>query len=120
MSSEFGKCKVCTYGVVLTLLCEKYTKELHLKKGQHKPDIELHYLLETLRDSGCSNILVSKFLIYFSFQNSTMPRLKDGLSFKPLLSSYSAVVFHHTVVFLLLTQCCAGNLHTNTTNVSKE
>ncbi|XP_073331763.1 butyrophilin subfamily 3 member A3-like [Pagrus major] len=36
-----------------------------------------------------------------------MPRLKEGPSFKPLLSSFSAVVFH-TVVFLHLTQHCAG------------
>ncbi|XP_051251129.1 butyrophilin subfamily 3 member A2 [Dicentrarchus labrax] len=37
-----------------------------------------------------------------------MPLLKDGLSFKPLLSSFTDVVFYHSVVVLLLTQCCAG------------
>ncbi|XP_051251108.1 butyrophilin subfamily 1 member A1-like isoform X1 [Dicentrarchus labrax] len=37
-----------------------------------------------------------------------MPLLKDGLSFKPLLSSFTDVVFHHSVFILLLTQCCAG------------
>uniref|UniRef100_A0A671UV53 Butyrophilin subfamily 1 member A1-like n=1 Tax=Sparus aurata TaxID=8175 RepID=A0A671UV53_SPAAU len=36
-----------------------------------------------------------------------MPRLKEELSFKPLLSSFNTVVFH-TVVFLHLTQPCAG------------
>uniref|UniRef100_A0A671UVQ2 Butyrophilin subfamily 1 member A1-like n=1 Tax=Sparus aurata TaxID=8175 RepID=A0A671UVQ2_SPAAU len=36
-----------------------------------------------------------------------MPHLKEGLAFKPLLSYFSAVVFH-TVVFLHLTQPCAG------------
>ena len=49
-------------------------------------------------------------LIYFSFHFSTMPLLKERLFHKPLLSSFSAMVFH-TVVFLHLTQPCAGNLH---------
>ncbi|XP_036969056.1 butyrophilin subfamily 3 member A2-like [Acanthopagrus latus] len=37
----------------------------------------------------------------------TMPHLKEGLSFKLLLSSFSSVVFH-TVVFLHLLWPCAG------------
>ena len=58
----------------------------------------------------CLYLKVSQ-LIYPSFHDSTMPHLKDGLLF-------TSVVFHNAVFLLLLTQGCAGNIHTNTTCIA--